>query len=153
MSCSFCIWCSSYCQIYYCSHRHIVGNAVSNKSCTSHLLNMLKNSAPLVLTKKYEFCAGLPPSPPSAPEGVGDGAFGNNRNARAMKPLGVDIRRPKRKVNGSLIAIAVLSTIIALIICCLAAWLLILRFRGPSDTAQGFAHSVLPKFSRSSGMC
>ncbi|KAG2586390.1 hypothetical protein PVAP13_5NG053700 [Panicum virgatum] len=99
----------------------------------------------------YVVYPGLPPSPPSAPEGVGDGAFGNNRNARAMKPLGVDIRRPKRKVNGSLIAIAVLSTIIALIFCCLAAWLLILRFRGPSDTAQGFAHSVLPKFSRSSG--
>ncbi|CAO2161420.1 unnamed protein product [Urochloa humidicola] len=99
----------------------------------------------------YVVYPGLPPSPPSAPEGVGDGAFGNNRNARAMKPLGVDVRRTKRKVNGSLIAIAVLSTVIALIICCLAAWLLILRFRGPSDTAQGFPHSVLPKFSRSSG--
>nr|TKW13969.1 hypothetical protein SEVIR_5G135900v2 [Setaria viridis] len=99
----------------------------------------------------YVVYPGLPPSPPSAPEGVGDGAFGNNRNARAMKPLGVDVRRPKRKVNGSLIAIAVLSTVIALIICCLAAWLLILRFRGPSDTAQGFPHNVLPKFSRSSG--
>ncbi|CAO2174953.1 unnamed protein product [Urochloa humidicola] len=99
----------------------------------------------------YVVYPGLPPSPPSAPESVGDGAFGNNRNARAMKPLGVDVRRPKRKVNGSLIAIAVLSTVIALIVCCLAAWLLILRFRGPSDTAQGFPHSVLPKFSRSSG--
>ncbi|OEL36712.1 Receptor-like serine/threonine-protein kinase ALE2, partial [Dichanthelium oligosanthes] len=104
------------------------------------------------LTKNYDFFAGLPPSPPSS-HGVDDGAFGNNRNARAMKPLGVDVRRPKRKVNGSLITIAVLSTVIALIICCLAAWLLILRFRGPSDTAQGFPHSVLPKFSRSSGTC
>ncbi|CAO2199377.1 unnamed protein product [Urochloa humidicola] len=99
----------------------------------------------------YVVYPGLPPSPPSAPEGAGDGAFGNNRNARAMKPLGVDVRRPKRKVNGSLIAIAVLSTVIALIICCLAAWLLILRFSAPNDTAQGFPHSVLPKFSRSSG--
>ena len=42
VSCPFYIWCSFYCQIYYCSHRRIVGNAVSNKSCTSHLLNMLK---------------------------------------------------------------------------------------------------------------
>lgn len=99
------------------------------------------------------FCAGLPPSPPSASEGVGDGALGNNRNARAIKPLGVDVSRRKRKVNGSLIAIAVLSTVIALIICCLAAWLLIVRFRGQNDTAQGFPHSVLPKFSRSSGTC
>nr|TKW06310.1 hypothetical protein SEVIR_7G234600v2 [Setaria viridis] len=33
-----------------------------------------------------------PPPPNSAPEGVGDGAFGNNRNARAMKPLGVDAK-------------------------------------------------------------
>nr|CAB3471877.1 unnamed protein product [Digitaria exilis] len=95
--------------------------------------------------------AGLPPSPPSAPAGVGDGAFGNNRNARAMKPLGVDVSRHKRKANGSLIAIAVLSTVIALIICCLAAWLLIVRFRSQNDTAQGFPHGVLPKFSRSSG--
>ncbi|KAJ1282171.1 hypothetical protein BS78_03G030400 [Paspalum vaginatum] len=98
----------------------------------------------------YVVYPGLPPSPPSAPEGDGDRAL-DNRNARAMKPLGVDIRRPKRKVNGSLIAIAVLSTVIALIIFCLAAWLLIVRFRGSSDTAQEFPHSVLPKFSRSSG--
>lgn len=101
----------------------------------------------------YGFCSGLPPSPPSAPEGVRDGAFGNSRNARAMKPLGVDVRRPKRKVNGSLIAIAVLSTVIALIFCTLAAWLLILRFRGSDDMTQRFPHSALPKFSRSSGMC
>lgn len=99
----------------------------------------------------YVVYPGLPPSPPSGQEGVGDGAFGNNRNARAVKPLGVDVRSPKRKVNGSLIAIVVLSTVIALIICCLAAWSLILRFRGPSHTARGFPHTVLPKFSRSSG--
>lgn len=98
----------------------------------------------------YVVYPGLPPSPPSG-QGVGDGAFGNNRNARAVKPLGVDVRSPKRKVNGSLIAIVVLSTVIALIICCLAAWSLILRFRGPSHTAWGFPHTVLPKFSRSSG--
>ncbi|CAO2194049.1 unnamed protein product, partial [Urochloa humidicola] len=40
------------------------------------------------------------------------GAFGNNRNERALKPLSVVVRRPKRKVNGILIAVAVLSTII-----------------------------------------
>ncbi|ONM28904.1 Protein kinase superfamily protein [Zea mays] len=94
----------------------------------------------------YVVYPGLPPSPPSG-QGVGDGAFGNNRNARAVKPLGVDVRSPKRKVNGSLIAIVVLSTVIALIICCLAAWSLILRFRGPSHTARGFPHTALPKFS------
>ncbi|XP_015622425.1 receptor-like serine/threonine-protein kinase ALE2 isoform X1 [Oryza sativa Japonica Group] len=99
----------------------------------------------------YVVYPGLPPSPPSAPESVGDGAFGNNRNARAMKPLGVDVGRPKKRVNGSLIAIAVLSTVIALIICTLAAWLLIIRFRGSDGLAQRFPHSALPKFSRSSG--
>ncbi|KAL6838708.1 hypothetical protein ACP4OV_031422 [Aristida adscensionis] len=100
----------------------------------------------------YVVYPGLPPSPPSAPGSVGDGAFGNNRNARAMKPLGVDVsRKPKRKVNGSLIAIAVLSAVIALIICSLAAWLLLLRFRGSDEMAQRFPHGVLPKFSRSSG--
>ncbi|XP_062195296.1 receptor-like serine/threonine-protein kinase ALE2 isoform X2 [Phragmites australis] len=99
----------------------------------------------------YVVYPGLPPSPPSAPESIGDGAFGNNRNAQALKPLGVDVSRPKRKVNGSLIAIAVLSTVIALIICSLAAWLLILAFKGSGDMVQTFPHSVLPKFSRSSG--
>ncbi|KAF7077655.1 hypothetical protein CFC21_082181 [Triticum aestivum] len=97
----------------------------------------------------YVVYPGLPPSPPSAPAG----AFGNSRNARAMKPLGVDVGRPKRKVNGSVIAIAVLSTVIALIICTVAAWLLILRFRDSDDMAQGYPHSAIPKISRSSGTC
>ncbi|KAF0915983.1 hypothetical protein E2562_000616 [Oryza meyeriana var. granulata] len=99
----------------------------------------------------YVVYPGLPPSPPSAPESVGDGAFGNNRNARAMKPLGVDVSRPKKRINGSLIAIAILSTVIALIVCTLAAWLLIIRFRGSDGLARRFPHSALPKFSRSSG--
>lgn len=98
----------------------------------------------------YVVYPGLPPSPPSAPNA---GAFGNSRNARAMKPLGVDVGRPKRKVNGSVIAIAVLSTVIALIICTVAAWLLILRFRDSDDMAQGYPHSAIPKISRSSGTC
>jgi hypothetical protein len=114
-------------QIYYSimdylitEHDEIVGHFVSKK-----------NSGSLVFTQ-YEFSAGLPPSPPSAPESAGDGALGKSRNSRAMKPLGVDVTRPPKKVNGSLVAIAVLSTIIALIICCLVAWLLILGFRGSS---------------------
>ncbi|VAH73346.1 unnamed protein product [Triticum turgidum subsp. durum] len=97
----------------------------------------------------YVVYPGLPPSPPSAPAG----AFGNSRNARAMKPLGVDVGKPKRKVNGSVIAIAALSTVIALIICIVAAWLLILKFRDSDDIAQGYPHSAIPKISRSSGMC
>ncbi|KAM0835676.1 hypothetical protein ACQ4PT_062784 [Festuca glaucescens] len=101
----------------------------------------------------YVVYPGLPPSPPSAPDGGGHGAFGNSRNARAMKPLGVDVGRPKRKVNGSVIAIAVLSTVIALIICIAAAWLLILKFRDSDDIAQRYPHSAIPKFSRSSGTC
>ncbi|CAM0880206.1 unnamed protein product [Alopecurus aequalis] len=96
----------------------------------------------------YVVYPGLPPSPPSAPDAVG-----NSRNARAMKPLGVDVGRPKRKVNGSLVAIAVLSTVVALIICTAAAWLLILKFRNSDDMAQRYPHSAIPKFSRSSGTC
>jgi hypothetical protein len=51
-------------------------------------------------------------------------------------------------VNGSLIAIAVLSTVIALILCTAAAWLLILKLRDSDDNP----HSAIPKISRSSGM-
>ena len=100
--------------------------------------------------RRFEICSGLPPSPPSAPDSVGNGAFGNSRNARAIKPLGVDVGRTPKKVNGSLIAISVLSTIVALIICTAAAWLLILKFRDSDDMSP---HSAIPKISRSSGMC
>lgn len=148
--------CHQLLSIYYSHLVGLINNSnVRHKlipSCTFSLLNML-NFCTTSFHQRYGFCAGLPPSPPSAPESVGDGAFGNNRNARAMKPLGVDVGRPKKRVNGSLIAIAVLSTVIALIICTLAAWLLIIRFRGSDGLAQRFPHSALPKFSRSSGMC
>jgi hypothetical protein len=53
--------------------------------------------------QRLGFSSGLPPSPPSALDGVGNGEFGIIRNARAMKPIGDDVGMPKRKANGSLI--------------------------------------------------
>lgn len=98
--------------------------------------------------------AGLPSSPPKAPANVNveDGQFGNNRNARAMKPLGVDVRKPKRKANGSLIAIVVLSSFLALLLCTGAALLMVLKWGDHFDLPERFQHSLLPQFAKSSGI-
>jgi hypothetical protein len=60
--------------------------------------------------QRLGFFSGLPPSPPSSLDGGGNGEFGNIRTVRAMKSLGGDAGSPKRKANGSLIAIDVLSS-------------------------------------------
>ncbi|XP_020097313.1 receptor-like serine/threonine-protein kinase ALE2 isoform X2 [Ananas comosus] len=101
----------------------------------------------------YVLYPGLPSSPPKAPANVNveDGQFGNNRNARAMKPLGVDVRKPKRKANGSLIAIVILSSFLALLLCSGAALLMVLKWGDHFDLPERFQHSLLPQFAKSSG--
>ncbi|GAV91590.1 Pkinase_Tyr domain-containing protein [Cephalotus follicularis] len=75
---------------------------------------------------------GLPPSPPSAPFGnsnIDDGPYpGQENNGQAIKPLGVAV--PKRKgdgISGSMIAIIVLSSFTAFILCFGITWLLLLN--------------------------
>ncbi|CAH9143718.1 unnamed protein product [Cuscuta epithymum] len=76
---------------------------------------------------------GLPPSPPSAPSNVGiigsDPYSGDN--ARSIHPLGVDVSRKRHRgsSNRSLIGVIVLSACAALVLCCVAAWMLLFKHR------------------------
>ncbi|XP_062087688.1 receptor-like serine/threonine-protein kinase ALE2 isoform X2 [Humulus lupulus] len=82
----------------------------------------------------YVHYPGLPPSPPSAPLSIStidDGPYsGHNNNGRGiLKPLGVDVSR--RKHNGlskSMIAIIVISSFTAFVVCLGVVWLLLLKF-------------------------
>ncbi|XP_068647467.1 receptor-like serine/threonine-protein kinase ALE2 [Aristolochia californica] len=79
---------------------------------------------------------GLPPPPPVAPSNIGidDSPYSDNENGRAIKPLGVDVRKQKKgKLAGSLIAIIVLSSAIIFVLFLGAAWLLFLK-RGRSSS-------------------
>ncbi|XP_078164159.1 protein kinase superfamily protein isoform X3 [Carex rostrata] len=104
----------------------------------------------------YVLYPGLPASPPSAPENLGfGGTFGSDRNSRTMKPLGVDVgEKPRnRKNNASVIAVVVVSCLIALTIFTVVAWMLLLRRRGSSNSSPRrlLAQSLRPTFGNSSG--
>ncbi|KAH7681969.1 Non-specific serine/threonine protein kinase protein [Dioscorea alata] len=95
---------------------------------------------------------GLPPSPPMAPANINaDGSLANTNNARAIKPLGVDIRKPKENISKSLIAIIVLSSVIALILCVGAAWFLLLKCRNHAQPTSQPPQPLLPSFAKSAG--
>ncbi|XP_037497723.1 receptor-like serine/threonine-protein kinase ALE2 isoform X2 [Jatropha curcas] len=79
----------------------------------------------------YVHYPGLPPSPPSplSISTIDNEPYpGRDNNGITNKPLGVDV--PKRKkdgLNGSLIAVIVVSSFTALVICIAIAWLLLLK--------------------------
>lgn len=80
-----------------------------------------------------------------------DGSLANTNNARAIKPLGVDIRKPKENISKSLIAIIVLSSVIALILCVGAAWFLLLKCRKHAQPTSQPPQPLLPSFAKSAG--
>ncbi|THU49111.1 hypothetical protein C4D60_Mb06t06100 [Musa balbisiana] len=102
-------------------------------------------------TVLYVLYPGLPPSPPRAPGGGNVGSFGNNSNAMAIKPLGVDVRKQNGKTNRNLIAVIILSSFSALILCVGAAWFLWLKQRDHSHLPATNLHKMLPLFAKSSG--
>ncbi|KAG0499284.1 hypothetical protein HPP92_003975 [Vanilla planifolia] len=102
----------------------------------------------------YVLYPGLPPAPPTASAyiNVNGGAYGNGNNAGAIKPLGVDVRQKKRKLGGSLVAIVVLSSVIALVLLLGAVWLLLLKRRDHSDLlGQTCRHFQAPSAKRAAG--
>ncbi|XP_029121142.2 uncharacterized protein [Elaeis guineensis] len=90
----------------------------------------------------YVLFPGLPPSPPMAPGNVNvdNEAYGSDNNSRTIHPLGVDVRKQKEKQSGTVIAIIVLSAVIALALGVGAAWLFLLKHREishlPKPTSQ-----------------
>ncbi|XP_038879441.1 receptor-like serine/threonine-protein kinase ALE2 isoform X2 [Benincasa hispida] len=73
---------------------------------------------------------GLPQSPPSGDSGLdNEPYFGNSNDARAVKPIGVDVqnRQHKDRLSGGMIAIVALSTTIAVVLCVATAWILLFK--------------------------
>ncbi|XAR67161.1 Non-specific serine/threonine protein kinase [Bertholletia excelsa] len=96
---------------------------------------------------------GLPPSPPSGINVVdGEPYSGHGNNGRTIQPLGVDVRRGKHKsgLSGSVIAIIVLSAIIAVFLCCVIAWILLFK---QQDNHQALTPmNTQPSISKPSGI-
>nr|XP_019704860.1 receptor-like serine/threonine-protein kinase ALE2 isoform X2 [Elaeis guineensis] len=101
----------------------------------------------------YVLYPGLPPSPPASPanNNVGYGTIGSSSNAGMIKPLGVDVRKQNKKLSGRIVAVVVLSSFIALILCVGAAWLLLKRRDHTCLPAAGVPHALLPSFAKQSG--
>ncbi|XP_057967432.1 receptor-like serine/threonine-protein kinase ALE2 isoform X2 [Malania oleifera] len=105
----------------------------------------------------YVHYPGLPPSPPMVPSSltmVDDGPYsGHDNNGRTIQPLGVDVqsRRHKDGLSGSIIAIIVLSAIIAAVLFSAAAWILLFRRRDCVSQSEQTPLAFLPSLSRPSG--
>ncbi|KAG1335395.1 receptor-like serine/threonine-protein kinase ALE2 [Cocos nucifera] len=101
----------------------------------------------------YVLYPGLPPSPPASPANndVGYGTIGSSSNAGRIKPLGVDVRKQNKKLSGRIVAVILLSSFIALILCVGAAWLLRKRRDHTCLPAAGVPHNLLPSFAKQSG--
>ncbi|KAK9054749.1 hypothetical protein SSX86_025828 [Deinandra increscens subsp. villosa] len=78
---------------------------------------------------------GLPPSPPSIPSNsdvtVDQSDSANGNKGIPTKPFGVDIPRNKRedksKLNGSIVAVVIISSVTAVVVLIGAFWLLLLK--------------------------
>ncbi|KAJ4768049.1 Protein kinase superfamily protein [Rhynchospora pubera] len=104
----------------------------------------------------YVLYPGLPEPPPSAAGNLNlDGSFRSGGNSRTIKPLGVDVgQRPRyHKNNGSIIAVVVVSCLIALTIFTVVAWMILLRRRDLSNSSPQrlLPRSFLSTFGGSSG--
>lgn len=100
---------------------------------------------------------GLPPSPPLPPSDVtitDDGPYsGNDNNARTNKPLGVDLprRQHKRGLSAGLLAIIVLSAIVAAVLCTAVVWILLIKHRKHTSQREPTPEALIPSGAKSSG--
>ncbi|XP_043718942.1 receptor-like serine/threonine-protein kinase ALE2 isoform X2 [Telopea speciosissima] len=99
---------------------------------------------------------GLPPSPPLASSSIDTmdtGPYsGRDNNGRTIKPLGVDVRRRRKEgLGGSTIAIIVISSFIVMVLCIVAAWLLLLKCYDHSSQLAPTLPTLVPSFARPPG--
>ncbi|XVF35023.1 hypothetical protein REPUB_Repub18cG0109400 [Reevesia pubescens] len=100
---------------------------------------------------------GLPPSPPLPPSDIGiidAGPYsGNDNNARAVKPLGVDVhgKRHKYVLSGGVIAIIVLSMLVALVLCSAIAGVLLFKRRDHANQQAATPQHPLTSLAKPSG--
>ena len=82
-----------------------------------------------------------------------DGPYsGQGNNGRSIHPLGVEVGRRQRKngLSGSVVAIIVLSASLAVILCCVVAWVLLFKHRDCQQEPASLA--PVPSLSKPSGM-
>ncbi|XVE97984.1 hypothetical protein REPUB_Repub03eG0066100 [Reevesia pubescens] len=100
---------------------------------------------------------GLPPSPPLPPSDIGiiDGGPypGNDNNARAIRPLGVDVHRKRHKygLSGGVIAIIVLSMLVAVVLCSAIAWVLLFKHRDHASQQAATPQHLPTSLAKPSG--
>ncbi|PRQ46846.1 putative protein kinase RLK-Pelle-Extensin family [Rosa chinensis] len=97
---------------------------------------------------------GLPPSPPSSDADViNAGPYpGNDNNARAVKPFGVNVskRRHKSGLNGGIIAIIALSSFVVIALCSAAAWVFLFKPRDRASQLSSTPRTLLPSIGKRS---
>ncbi|XP_039032690.1 receptor-like serine/threonine-protein kinase ALE2 [Hibiscus syriacus] len=99
---------------------------------------------------------GLPPSPPLPPDAgmIDSGPYpGNDNNARAIKPLGVDVhgKRQKNVLSGGVIAIIVLSVLVFVVLCSAFAWVLLFKHRDQASHRTTTPQHPLTSHAKPSG--
>ncbi|XP_062008647.1 receptor-like serine/threonine-protein kinase ALE2 isoform X1 [Rosa rugosa] len=90
---------------------------------------------------------GLPPSPPSAPSAIStidDGPYmGQDNNGRVIKPIPVNVPRKRNDgIKGSMLAVIVLSSFTAFLLCVGFVWLLLLKCRSHSHKPEHFPQAL-----------
>ncbi|CAH9145619.1 unnamed protein product [Cuscuta epithymum] len=101
----------------------------------------------------YVHYPGLPPSPPSSGSFIGDKPLpGKGMDGSAIKPLGVDISREKKKgVRINMISTIVLSFAIAFVISLGVVWLLCLKHRRRTSVHVQTPHNLGSYKGKASG--
>ncbi|KAA8540289.1 hypothetical protein F0562_024148 [Nyssa sinensis] len=104
----------------------------------------------------YVHYPGLPPSPPSVPSiaaSMDNQPYpGHDNDGRAIKPLGVDVpRKQKDGLGGSTVAIIVLSSITAFVVCIGVIWILLLKCGGCAHRYEQTPHVLISSHGKPSG--
>ncbi|KAG6723351.1 hypothetical protein I3842_03G204000 [Carya illinoinensis] len=102
---------------------------------------------------------GLPQSPPS-PTGItiidGGPYPGIDNNARANKPLGVDVRKNRHKdgLSGGIIIVIALSAAVAVVLCFAVTWVLLFKHRNhvPVSTPRAMPPSLIKPSGRAGSL-
>ncbi|XP_057978450.1 receptor-like serine/threonine-protein kinase ALE2 isoform X2 [Malania oleifera] len=101
---------------------------------------------------------GLPPSPPSVSSSIAsmeDGPYtGRDNNGTAMKPLGVEVPKTRRKkygLGGSTISIIAVASVTAFVICMGAVWLLLLKYGNWGHLTEQSPHDLESTHTKPSG--
>uniref|UniRef100_A0A5B6YLM2 Putative receptor-like serine/threonine-protein kinase ALE2 n=1 Tax=Davidia involucrata TaxID=16924 RepID=A0A5B6YLM2_DAVIN len=104
----------------------------------------------------YVHYPGLPPSPPSVPSiaaSMDNLPYpGHDNDGRAIKPIGVDVpRKQKGGLGGSMIAVIVLSSVTAFVVCIGVIWLLLLKCGGCALQSEQTPHVLMSSHGKPSG--